>query len=179
MKTIPMLIHNPFEIKKPLTWLSTLERNFCGSFYNHGALLVFDDLDLFGLGKDIWVVVEAVSVGVHVITYEHYSSYSTNRIIGTFDIDQEKLDYTFLKSTIGRLYQYSAWWSQVCMRISESLIGDSRLTRFFSNYNNPNRFYCFELQNEFLKSGFGYACSGKDFEMKYDVKLFTSDMMVI
>ena len=172
MIAIPLLVHNPFEIDKPLSWLSTAQRNFCGTFYNHAAILIHDIENIFGLGKT-WIIVEVVKVGVQAITLEHYKTYSTNRILGTFDVDQNTLDYNFLKSTVGLKYQYSIWWSELVMNISNKLLGsESKITKYFGNFNNPNRYYCFELLNDFFKSELGYSCTGKDFEDKYQVKLF-------
>lgn len=173
MEAIPLLVHNPLEFSEPLSWLSTAQRNFCGTFYNHGAILIHDTENLFGLGKT-WVIVEAVKVGVHVITLEHYKTYSTNRILGTFDVvDQKALDFNFLESTVGLKYQYSIWWSEIAMIVSDKLLGsESKITNYFGNFNNPNRYYCFELMNDFFKSGLGYSCTGKDYEENYEVKLF-------
>lgn len=171
MITIPLLVHNPLKFNDPLTWLSTVQRNFCRTKYNHGALLIYDSENIFGLGVR-WVVVEAVKVGVHVITFEHYKSYSKDRILGTFDVDQNTLDYKFLNSTVGYKYQFSIWWSEIAMQLSKSVSGDSKLTRYFSNINNTTRYYCFELLNDFLKSGLGYSATGFDFEQKYEVRLF-------
>ncbi len=171
MIAIPLLVHNPLEFGKPLSWLSTAQRNYCGSFYNHGAILIHDTENIFGLGKT-WIIVEAVKVGVQAITLEHYKTYSTNRILGTFTPEYE-IDYDFIKSTVGLKYQYSIWWLEIVMNISNSVLGsDSKITQYFGNYNNPNRYYCFELLNDVFKSDLGYTCTGKDFEDKYEVTLF-------
>ncbi len=171
MIAIPLLVHNPLELTEPLSWLSTAQRNFCGTFYNHGAILIHDTENIFGLGKT-WIIVEAVKVGVQAITLEHYKTYSTNRILGTFKPEHE-IDFNFIKSTVGLKYQYSIWWTEIAMNISNSVLGsESKITNYFGNFNNPNRYYCFELLNDVFKSGLGYSCTGKDFEDKYEVTLF-------
>ena len=113
IKLTPLLVHNPFHFNNLLSWVSTIQRNVCRSFFNHGAIL-FEDLIT---GEKF--IIEAVSHGVHKITLEKYLSYSKDRILYTFDTIEENTD--FLLAQVGKKYQFSIWWSHVAYTLSENI----------------------------------------------------------
>jgi hypothetical protein len=162
-KLTPLLVHNPFHFNNLLSWVSTIQRNVCRSFFNHGAIL-FEDLIT---GEKF--IIEAVSHGVHKITLEKYLSYSKDRILYTFDTIEENTD--FLLAQVGKKYQFSIWWSHVAYTLSENIFGkNSFITNWFNTYNNPNKWFCFELLDKTFNLGIGPGITGKDFEDNFNLK---------
>jgi hypothetical protein len=180
MKAYGLLINNPFDVKDSITWLSTLQRNVTASAHNHGAILIEDDQDFFGLGKG-WFIVESIGHGVHIITLKEYLSYSTNRITNVVDFTALGFppNFNFLNAQIGKKYQFSIWWSYSLFLLLNKIFGhEHSLTKKLTNVNNPDCWYCFELLGEFFGLGLGSAVVGKTIEDKFadsikNVNLYT------
>ncbi len=180
MKAYGLLINNPFDVKDSITWLSTLQRSVTGSAHNHGAILIEDDQDFFGLGKG-WFIVESIGHGVHIITLKEYLSYSTGRITDVIDFTELGFtpDFNFLNMQIGKKYQFSIWWSYSLFLVLNKIFGhEHNFTKKLSNVNNPDRWYCFELLGAFFGLGLGSAVVGKTIEDKFtdsikNVNLYT------
>ena len=181
MKAYCLLINNPFNFKDPITWLSTLERNVTGSKYNHGAILIFDDVNFFGNGIG-WFIVEAIGKGVHIVDLKTYMSYSTDRITDIVDVESlgRTPDFEFLKNQIGKKYQFSIWWSYSLLLISNRLFGEnSKLSSILTNQNNPNRWYCFELINKFFGLGLGSSVVGATMVKHYKEYIQNVNLFVL
>ena len=162
-KLTPLLVHNPFHFDDFLSWVSTIQRNFCGSFFNHGAIL-YEDLIT---GEKF--IIEAVSHGVHKISLEKYLSYSKDRVLYSFKTNNNS-NIDFLLAQVGKKYQFSIWWSHVGYAISNKLFGkDNFLTNWFNTYNNPNKWFCFELIDKTFNLNLGPGLTGKDFEDNFIV----------
>jgi hypothetical protein len=138
IKLTPLLIHNPFEWKRPLFYASALQREVLGTYFNHGAILVeYPD------GKK--VVIEAVGHGVIETDYKTWKEKEPKREVWSF-IPKTSGDYNFLISQKGKKYQLSVWYSYALFLLSNKLFGaESRLSKSLSNINNPDKWFCFEL----------------------------------
>jgi hypothetical protein len=161
-KLTPLLVHNPFHIDNVLSWVSTAQRSFCDSFFNHGAILV----ENLVTGEKF--IIEAVSHGVHKITLEKYLSYSKDRILYTFDSIEGDID--FLLAQVGKKYQFSIWWSHIGYTVCKNIFGkNNKITNWFNTYNNQDKWFCFELLDKTFKLEIGPGVTGKDFEDKYNL----------
>jgi hypothetical protein len=162
-KLTPLLVHNPFHFDDFLSWVSTIQRNFCGSFFNHGAIL-YEDLIT---GEKF--IIEAVSHGVHKISLEKYLSYSKDRVLYSFKTNNNS-NIDFLLAQVGKKYQFSIWWSHIGYALFKKMFGkDDFLTNWFNTYNNPNKWFCFELIDKTFNLNLGPGLTGKDFEDNFIV----------
>lgn len=179
MIAVPILIHNPLSLSEPISWCSAANRAITKTFYNHGAILVFDDENFYNNGIG-WHVIEAVGHGVHIVDIDYYNSYSRNRIVSFVDVEDlgYKCNFQFLKEQIGKKYQYSIWWSYPLMEISNTFFGkESEFSLKLSNVNNPDRWYCFELVNTAFNLGLGSTEVGSTFEIDYAGKIEHLNML--
>jgi hypothetical protein len=166
IKLTPLLVHNPFEWQKPLFYASALQRWVLGTYFNHGAILV-EQPD----GRK--TVIEAVGSGVIESDYKHWKEKEPKRQVWTFT-PKKSGDYTFLRKQIGKKYQLSVWYSYAFFLLSKKIFGDkSVITKYFSNINNPNKWFCFELQLTCFGDKENAMGAGDYIEKNYQVKTIT------
>lgn len=72
MTGYPVLVRHNFEWYNPATWISAAIRKFTKSYWNHAAILLEEDGQLF--------VVEARSSGIVAATMEHWLEHRRNKV---------------------------------------------------------------------------------------------------
>lgn len=127
-----ILVHNPFNPRKALTYLSWLIRVVCGVFYNHAAIVL--------VINGVVYIVEATFPKVKITRYDEWQK-KYKRVIQHDPIDskfsEEELQYRII-SQIGK--SYDSW--SLLMILKYLLTGRWRGRR---GRKAAKRLYCFEL----------------------------------
>lgn len=127
-----LLVHNPFDWKRPLTYLSWKIRKVCGVFFNHACIIL-------KIGNKFYVV-EATFPRVKITEYEEWMR-KYKRIIKLDPIEskfsEEELQLRII-SQIGKRYD---WWSLLVI-LKYLATGKWRGHR---GEKAAKRLYCFEL----------------------------------
>jgi hypothetical protein len=154
-KAYAVVVHNPLELLKPLTYFSTLIRLVTGSYWNHTANL-FVDAD-----KQIYVS-EATGKGVTMQPLYRWFNSNPNRkfaIVKGLEYDNPKK----IKSYLGIKYDLRIVWQFSLWLLARKWFGsDSNITKWFENENNPTKLFCSEYTAECIGLHKPYTRSPKD-----------------
>lgn len=127
-----LLVHNPFDWRQPLTYLSWIIRVVCGVYYNHSGIFV-----LIG---DKFYVVEATFPRVIITEYTEWLK-KYKRVIQIETIESNFTEAELQHRIISQVGKRYDWWSLV-MILKYLLTGKWRGHR---GEQAAKRLYCFEL----------------------------------
>lgn len=154
-KAYPIVVHNPFSITKPLTWFSASIRLITQFYWNHTAN-IFIDAD-----KQIYVS-EATGKGVNMqpLARWYYSHLDRKfALVKGVEYKQPKKlkQYLGIKYDLRIVWQFSGW-----LLAKRIFGGNSKITKWFENENNPTKMFCSEYTAECIGLDKPYTVSPKD-----------------
>jgi hypothetical protein len=160
MKVIPILIHNPFNWKDPVSYLYALIRLATRSKYNHIAFY----LEIEILGKTKRLVFEANGRGFIFVDYYYWKNRSAREHVCLNMKENEHQDEIIdvIFSLLRYKYQYLryiTYWFENLIKLLE----EKWNFKLFYNYKKTHLF-CFEVAGILYSFPEPEFLTGKDFE---------------